>query len=213
MDQNFQTSFIPKKPMIKERAVASKPIGMMTIIPLIILFVMVIVSVGLYLYKGSLTQSISKMENDLNLARNRFEDNKITQLQLLDKRLRASNKVLQNHIAISPIFEALQEVTMKSVRYTRFDYTLVEGLTPELKISMAGQTTNYRSIALQAELFAKKKFFIDPVFSNLSLDEKGNVLFDLTFTVDPTFVNYNKSLSTEESGDISASLPESDIEN
>jgi len=170
---------------------------MLTIIPLIIFFGMIIAGAGLYFYKGSLAQSLTQMENDLNLARNRFEDDKISQLQLLDKRLRASSSVLNNHVTVSPIFQALQEVTMKSVRYTRFDYSITGTDTPEIKVTMAGQTTNYKSIALQSELFAKKKFFIDPVFSNLSLDEKGNVMFDLTFNVDPSFVNYNKSLSVD----------------
>ena len=214
MEQNFQTSFIPKKPIIedcnskifldfskkplvKERVTTSQPIGMLTIIPLIIFFGMIIAGAGLYFYKGSLAQSLTQMENDLNLARNRFEDDKISQLQLLDKRLRASSSVLNNHVTVSPIFQALQEVTMKSVRYTRFDYSITGTDTPEIKVTMAGQTTNYKSIALQSELFAKKKFFIDPVFSNLSLDEKGNVMFDLTFNVDPSFVNYNKSLSVD----------------
>lgn len=204
MEQNFQTSFIPKKPLVKERATTSQPIGLLTIVPLIIFFGMIIAGAGLYFYKGSLAQSLTKMENDLNLARNRFEDDKISQLQLLDKRLRASSSVLNNHVTVSPIFQALQEVTMKSVRYTRFDYSITGTDTPEIKVTMAGQTTNYKSIALQSELFAKKKFFIDPVFSNLSLDEKGNVMFDLTFNVDPSFVNYNKSLSVDTTEEESA---------
>lgn len=164
---------------------------------------MIIAGAGIYFYKNSLAQSLTKMENDLNLARNRFEDDKISQLELLDKRLRASSSVLNNHVTVSPIFQALQEVTMKTVRYTRFDYSIT-GDTPEIKVTMAGQTTNYKSIALQSELFANKKFFIDPVFSNLSLDEKGNVMFDLTFNVDPSFVNYNKSLSVEATEEESA---------
>ncbi|MBP7006607.1 MAG: hypothetical protein KBC44_01925 [Candidatus Pacebacteria bacterium] len=203
MEQNFQTSFIPKKPLVSQRATTSQPIGLLTIIPLIIFFGMIIAGAGIYFYKNSLAQSLTKMENDLNLARNRFEDDKISQLELLDKRLRASSSVLNNHVTVSPIFQALQEVTMKTVRYTRFDYSIT-GDTPEIKVTMAGQTTNYKSIALQSELFANKKFFIDPVFSNLSLDEKGNVMFDLTFNVDPSFVNYNKSLSVEATEEESA---------
>ena len=36
--------------------------------------------------------------------------------------------------------------------------------------------------------------FIDPVFSNLALDNNGNVLFDLEFSVDPSFVDYKQML-------------------
>ena len=62
---------------------------------------------------------------------------------------------------------------------------------------MSGQAVGYRSVALQSDLFAKNKYFLDPVFSNLSLDEKGNVLFDLDFSVDLNFVNYKRTLLTE----------------
>ena len=58
--------------------------------------------------QGVLVKNIAKMENDLNLAKNRFEPSKITELQVLDKRLRGSSEILSRHIAISPIFQALQ---------------------------------------------------------------------------------------------------------
>ena len=63
---------------------------------------------------------------------------------------------------------------------------------------MSGLAVGYRSIALQSDLLAKEKNFIDPVFSNLVLDEKGNVLFDLEFSVDPSFVDYKQMLLTTE---------------
>ena len=62
-------------------------------------------------------------------------------------------------------------------------------------VAMKGQAVGYRSIALQSDLFAQNKQLIDPVFSNLTLDNKGNVLFDLQFSVDPTFIDYKKMLA------------------
>ena len=63
---------------------------------------------------------------------------------------------------------------------------------------MSGAAVGYRSIALQADLFSQNKNIIDPSFSNLSLDEKGNVLFDLEFGVDSSFVNYQQVEKTTE---------------
>jgi hypothetical protein len=62
---------------------------------------------------------------------------------------------------------------------------------------MTGLAVGYSSVALQSDLFAKNKNLIDPVFSNLVLDEKGNVIFDLEFSVDPSFVDYKQMLLTE----------------
>ena len=147
-----------------------------------------------YLHCGNITQK----ENELNLAKNRFEPSKITELQVLDKRLRASTEILSNHVVITPIFEALQAITMKTVRYTKFGYTLGEEKKSNVVIKMSGVAVGYRSIALQPDLFAKDKNLIEPIFSNLTLDEKGNVLFELEFSVDPSFVNYKQTLLTQD---------------
>jgi len=201
MDQSFQTSFIPKKPVIEERTKVKAPMGLFTIISIFVFIAMAVSYAGLYFYKGILTKSISSMENDLTLAKNRFEPEKITQLKLLDKRLRSSNEILSKHISVTPIFKALQEVTLKTVRYTKFSYDLGEGNGSTIAIKLSGQAVGYRSIALQADLFAQNervnKHIIDPVFSNLALDDKGNVLFDLQFLVDADFVDYKRTLESE----------------
>ena len=207
MEQNFQTSFIPKKPMIEQRAVEKRPIGLFLVIAISFFLVMVLVSAGAYFYRDYLTKSIVQMENDLTKAKGRFEPAEISKLKLLDKRLNASGDILSKHIAISPIFEALNALTMKTIRYTKFSYDLTN---IKIIVKMSGQAVGYRSIALQADLFTKNKNLIDPVFSNLSLDDKGNVLFDLVFSVDPSFVDYQQVLKT---GENSSPTPGSSVDN
>ena len=194
MEQDFQTSFIPKKPIIEDRTVVARPVGFALVLSLFIFFTVLIASGSIYLYKGILVKNITKMEGNLNLAKNRFEPSKINQLQVLDKRLRVSTEILSKHLAISPIFQALQDITMKTVRFTRFGYDFVDEKSAKISVKMSGSAIGYRSIALQSDLFAKSEYFINPVFSNLSLDNSGNVLFDLEFIVDPSFVDYKEML-------------------
>lgn len=197
MEQNFQTSFIPKKPIVEERVKSSKPVGFFMILSILIFLSMVLAAGGLYFYKTTLASNIVKMEEALTLAKNRFEPEAITQLQVLDKRLTASKEVLSNHVAINPIFKALSAITMKSVRYTKFSYDLGTTKDSKVAVKLTGQTNGYRAVALQSDLFAKDKNLINPVFSNLTLDSKGNVLFDLEFSVDPTFISYKHMLERE----------------
>jgi hypothetical protein len=197
MEQNFQTSFIPKKPIIEERAVATQPIGFLLVISIFILFTVLLASGGLYFYKYTTEKNIAQMESDLNIAKNRFEPSKIIQLQTLDRRLKDSSDILSKHVAVSPIFKILQDLTMKSVRYTKFSYSIGEDKAAKLSVKMSGQAIGYRSIALQSDLFTQNKQIIDPVFSNLTLDSTGNVIFDLEFTVDPALVNYKQVLNSD----------------
>lgn len=196
MEQNFQTSFIPKKPIVENRSNVSRPTSIFVVISIFILFTIAIASGGLYFYKLSIEKNITQMSSDLNLAKNRFEPSKIVQLQRLDKRLRASSELLSRHVALSPIFEALESLTMKSVRYTKFSYSLVNDKTSTMNITLSGQAVGYRSIALQSDLFKKNKQIIDPVFSNLTLDNSGNVVFDLAFTVDAALINYVEMITS-----------------
>ena len=197
MEPNFQTSFIPKKPMIEEHFSAPRSIGLFTIISILIFFTVLLASGGLYFYKGLMKRNISTMENSLNSAKERFEPAKIVQLQVLDKRLNASNEILSKHIAISPIFKILQSITMKTVQYTNFSYTLGAEQDFKILVKMKGLAVGYRVVALQSDLFTENEYLIDPVFSNLELDDKGNVLFDLEFSVDPNLVNYKQMLEAE----------------
>ena len=195
MEQNFETSFIPKKPMIEERVKIARPAGLLIIISVLILFTSLLATGGLFFYKNIETANITQKQNDINLAKSRFEPSKITELQVLDRRLRASSEILSNHIAITPIFQSLAALTMRNVQYLKFGYTL--GDDGKIVVKMSGIAVGYRSIALQSDLYLQNKSIIDPAFSNLTLDDSGNVLFDLIFSVDPSFVNYKQSLLTQ----------------
>ncbi len=202
MDQNFQTSFIPKKPIVEERAVGARPIGLFTILSIFVLIAVLAITGGMFLYKGVVVRNTKSMKASLVQAENRFEPSKIAELQNLDKRLNAASEVLKEHITVAPIFNKLQELTMKTVRYNRFGYET--SMLPDSKVAvhLTGQAIGYRSIALQADLFTADEQLIDPIFSNLVLDDKGNVSFDLNFYVDRTFVNYKQTLQTTDSAPV-----------
>lgn len=198
MEQNFQTSFIPKKPIVEERLRAPSPVGSLMIFSVIIFFLMVASYGGFYFYKGFSEKNVKDMEASLVLAKKGFESEQIDRLQTLDKRLSAAGEVLNKHTVVSPIFQTLESITKKSIRYTKFSYGSVAEKSNLVSVKMSGQALNYQSIALQADLFSKNKNLIDPVFSNLSLDEKTSyVTFDLDFSVNPDFINYKKVLATK----------------
>ena len=209
MEQNFQTSFIPKKPIVEERVTSARPVGVLLLGSIFILFVVLLGTGGIYFYKTSLNNNLTSMQTSLNNYKNNFEPSEITKLQLLDKRLQASTEILNNHIAISPIFAELENITMNTVRFTKFSFgstdsssgatntTTTTTNSNTIDIKMSGIATDYRSVALQSDLFNQDKNFINPVFSNLTLDNNGNVVFDLEFSVPLSFVNYKQSLPTQ----------------
>lgn len=206
----FQTSFIPKKP-IMEAPLHKAPIAMqrsVSIFTIIAIFSIIIVGGaygGLYFYKSTLSVSVANAKKSLNLAESSFEADTISDLQLFDKRIAASKQVLASHIVVSPFFELLNTLTLPSIQFTKFSYSgSTDGKSYSVK--MSGNAKDYKSIAVQAGLFNSNagKYLKDVAFSNLNLsddkEKKGYVTFDVSFNVDPILLSYEKQLAkyTEE---------------
>ena len=71
MDQNFQTSFIPKKPIVKDTTPVKQPVGLLTIISVLFFIAMVITAGGLYFYKKSLFE-FSLISKESHLFKDKF---------------------------------------------------------------------------------------------------------------------------------------------
>jgi hypothetical protein len=203
----FQTSFIPKKPLAEERAPAAptRRYGLLSLIATIIFFATIAAAGGVYLYRVSLASQVAELSASLDRARAAFEPSLVETLTTLDKRLSASAEVLAGHTTVSPVFQSLEDLTLKSVRFTKFAYEIPED-TKLMTVTMSGTARSYTSIALESDMLGRNKYFQDVVFSNLQLDSAGNVGFDLEFTVDPAFLDYG-SVVAGASGAITRSQP------
>src|SRR5689334_21273156 len=100
---NFQTSFIPKKPLAEERVVAPRHTSLFSFIATIIFFLSLAGAAGIYFYKASLESSVATMKSEIVAASDSFQPSALKELQILDRRLTDANHLLSNHIAVSPI--------------------------------------------------------------------------------------------------------------
>ncbi len=194
MEQQFQTSFIPKKPLAEDRIIKPRSVGVFSFLATIIFIASIVAGGGVYFYEILLTKQVASSADSLKRAQDAFEPTVINDLVALNKRLNSANDILNHHIAVTPIFKTLGDTTLKSIQYTKFDYSIPKG-TSNILIKMSGKAPSYQSIAIQADNFGQNKYLIDPVFSNLNLDDKGSVNFDLTFSVDPSFVSYSSNIT------------------
>ncbi len=197
MDKEFQTSFIPKKTVIEGPKKVKSGGGIVNLFSFVIFIVSLLSIGGAYLYRESVKTDITEFKKSLAIAKNQFEPSLITKLQILDKRLNAATVILDQHVAVSPIFELLQDSTLPTVRYSDFTYD-IDSTTNLVNVEMKGEAKGYNFIALQADLFNENKFIKNPIFSDLVLDQNGNVDFNLTFSVDKSLVSYESFLDREE---------------
>jgi hypothetical protein len=201
MDKEFQTSFVPKKKIVERepRVHSGSFSGMANTFALLVFIVSLLGAGGTYLYRSSLQNNIAQYKDSLTRAEAAFEPSLITTLQSLDKRMIAANSILSSHIAVSPIFALLGDLTLPTVRYSDFSYEFDQDNENLVDIKITGQAKGYNYIALQSDLFGQNKFIKNPIFSNFTLDQLGNVDFDLTFSVDKSLVVYESFLEREQS--------------
>lgn len=197
MENSFQTSFIPKKPVVVEQHTSSgTSTSLFTVLSVLILVLVGAAAGGLYLWKNYLITQKHQLSDSLGKVGETFEQETISKLELYDKRVSAARQVLTGHIVLSPMFELLGKLTLPSIQYTKFQHTTTDkGFT----VSMSGVARDYRSIALQADVFNSNegRSFRNVVFSNLTKNKDNTVGFDVGFIVDQGLLSYQKNVALD----------------
>lgn len=188
MEPKFQSSFIPKQ-SLSESSLPKRGgrMDLLTMLAVIILLLSVALAGGAFVYGKFTTLNIEKKAKALEDAKSSFNPELISELSRLSRKMSVAGELMNSHISVSDIFAALEESTLKSIKFDDFNYNY----TPErITISLRGKASGFSSIALQSDLFGKSKVIEKPVFSNLNLDEKGSVGFLFSAEVNPNTILY-----------------------
>jgi hypothetical protein len=194
MDNTFQTSFIPKKPINVESPSSGSSVSIFSFISILVLIFSLVASGGLFLYKNYLSQQKNQAEKSLEASKGRFELNTIKTLELFDKKTNLSKQLISNHTVMTPFFNLLGSLTVPYIQYTKFE---INHSDKGVAVSMNGVARDYQYIALQAQTFnnAPGYYFKNVVFSDLVKEKNGNVTFKVSLDVEPTLFSYEKLLS------------------
>ncbi|MCK5059625.1 MAG: hypothetical protein KAR00_00550 [Candidatus Pacebacteria bacterium] len=195
MDTKFQTSFIPKKPIIPSGKAEHNvhPTNFFSLLTSVLLVITLLAAAGVFAYQGYLSNRIKTLDTQLAQMEETFESELITELSHIDSRLKSAKSILENHLSTVSLFELLEAITLQDVQFTNFDYTLgSNGITVE----MSGKARNYSTLVLQSDEFVNSKDVRSIVFSNLDLDSTGNVLFRLALQINKTGFLYKNSIQT-----------------
>ncbi len=131
------------------------------------------------------------MGAELESARTALSPETIDELVRLNDRIVSVEDLVSKHRVVSPVFDYLSSVTPKTVRYIEFSFAVTD---KTLDLNVRGEARSYSALATLSQTLHQTDNFQKPVFTNLSLDEKGNVLFTLSVVVNPDLISYNKNL-------------------
>jgi hypothetical protein len=192
MDPKFQTSFIPKKPIVSSPRSASSSINLFSLIATVLFVAALALSGGVFFYKGLVAKEIEKDKITLERAKDAFEPELIEEIIRLDTRLETSKSLLASHLAVTPFFDFLSTVTLRSVRFRDFSFSYLAA--DKIRVDMKGQAQSYASVALESDLLNSQKYLKDTILSDMTLEPTGSVSFRVSTTIDPSLLSYAANL-------------------
>ncbi|PIQ66437.1 MAG: hypothetical protein COV96_01495 [Candidatus Zambryskibacteria bacterium CG11_big_fil_rev_8_21_14_0_20_42_18] len=196
MEPKFQSSFIPKGPLVStaNESLSSrrhKEGGLFSFIAVVIFTISIVLAIGVFGYKFYLKYSIEKMGAALDEARAALQPEVISELTRFDNRIISTKELVSKHRLITPLFEFLETSTPRTVRFSDFHYSVT---AQGLELQMKGEARGYAALALQADIFSKSEYFKNPLFGDLSLNERGEVIFSFSAVVDESLISYQREV-------------------
>lgn len=200
MDEKFQTSFIPKKPVVSSIDTSGSGRSLFMVISIFIFIVSLILAGAVFGGKKYLSSQLAKDKENFSKNQESFDTVTVDTLVKLDKRIESAKKILKKHVAVLPLFDYFESKTLKNVRFKNMKLSFLEDNT--IEVAMKGEAKNFSAVALQSDVFAENKNFISSMISDIDLSPTGSVIFNFKTQIDPSMVSYNSNLTeTAETGD------------
>lgn len=193
MDPRLQSSFIPKKPIVAAPARAASSINLFSLVSTILFVSAIALSAGAFFYEKLLVKQVETNKQTLERAKDAFDPELIREIVRLDSRIETGKKLLSSHIAVTPLFDFISSVTLRSVRFRDFNFTYDS--QDKILVTMKGQAQSYAAVALQSDLLNAQKALKNTILSDMTLEPTGLVSFNVSTTVDRSVVAYGAGSS------------------
>lgn len=187
MAPGFQSSFIPKGPETQQIFQKQK-VGVLGVLIIFMFVATMILSVGMFFYKGMIKGDIDELKSQLAIAGESIDKKSIDEMVRYSQKLDIVKSIVLKHQVVSGFLSSLASSTVSTVSFSEFYYNTQAG--GSLEVRMKGRTTSYGAIALQESIFTKNKYWNSVSFSNLTLGDKGTVMFEVVVSVDPQIAIY-----------------------
>jgi len=188
----MQTSFIPKRSYENTKTKKRNYGGLFMGVSAVIFIVTILATAMVFLYNRYLTVQIEEMATTLDREKGSLEKEVIKELSLVSKKIESAKKILDKHIILTPLFDLLEQNTLKEVVFE--DLSLSPEKDGWWSLTLSGQANSYAMVALQSDVFGRNKNMSNVVFSGLGVGKEGGVIFDVSALIDPRLFSYRNSL-------------------
>lgn len=209
MEQKFQTSFIPKKPIIGTMAgssiqkLAPEPRSIFMTIAIVV-FVLSLASVGAaYGWKAYL-QSVQKdYKTELNNRESEFNIKDIERLKHINVQIDTAKNLVNNHLSASAVFDLISKFTIEKVRFLSLDLSQDAGNSGDLSLKLQGEGTSLTALAFQSQVLGSLEEYNlrssvkNPIMSDPVKQLDGSYSFEFSASIDRDALSYKKTVLGE----------------
>lgn len=191
-DTNSKISFIPKSPLVREEdSFRSRPRSAFAVVASFVFVASVASYFGLSFYHRALADNVNQVTSEIESLKKDFDRPEIQDARVFRARADSARALLEEHIAMRPLFHFLEQYTVERIFYTEFSFVRDRESSPVLELK--GEAPDYASLAYQADIFREKKELLSFSVSDLTLTKTGTVTFSLSLVFAPDFLSYEKS--------------------
>ena len=188
MAPQFQSSFIPKQNTLEKGFSHSANISLFGSISRLLFFVVFLGSLGMFGYKFMVKRNIDSLKLEIVEAEKGIDRSTIKEMSDFSEKVRAIDKILVNHQAVSNFLSLLGESSVTSLEFSDFTYSgLPDG---SLEVVLKGRARDYASIALQEDVLSKEENIRTLSFGPMTLESTGTVAFSLRAVIEPRVTLY-----------------------
>jgi len=212
MDPKFQPTFIPKRPgdtAVSTGKHASSGKGILYNVGSALFVISLLASGAVFAYEKYLLSRISNMQTALEEAKTALNPELVKELSRSHDKIESAKEILMRHVALTNFFSLLESLTLEALRFSRFTYSF--SMEKGIVVEMTGEAGDYKTVALQSEIFSKESSIVNPLFSNLDLNEKGNVTFNFEARLTPDSILYSKNVDDSTSEEVSSDIEEGSL--
>lgn len=190
-----KVSFIPKSPLTREESFMNRrrPRSITGFLAIFSFVVSIGSYAGLYFYESTLSKEVEKKAAEIASIQSEFlQSPEIDKAKIFQARADLAKELLDQHIAVSPVFSFLSSNTLGSILYDSFDFKKDNNVWI---MSLTGEAPSYASLAYQTDVLKKKNKengFVDFSISNIALTKSGTVTFALSVDFAQSQLAYSK---------------------
>jgi hypothetical protein len=188
MPPSIPTSFIPHPSGAPRARYKSEFIGVLALVAYLLLVLTVVAAIGVFVYGGILAGQLTSKDAALATAEAGIDSAAVESFVRLRDRLTSGESLLDNHLALSGFFAALEQILPSSVRFS----SLHIGVDSAGNVTLQGSgvAKSFNALAAASTAFSTDGRIKDAIFSGITVQKDNSVSFSLSATLDPTLIAF-----------------------